>query len=273
MDFFYNKIPFNEVWYHYLTGEWRIQPPGWYRLYNTIEQKLYRLLPSDPHCAECGMPMAGVGGMILRFYGSAPSSFSSIFCSSCEKFARKKEGGAEVELSMLFADVRDSTRLAERTPTAEFKSLIQRFYKETSGVLVHHNSMVNRLMGDQVSALFVPRLAGRDHARVAIEAAKAILEATGHGRGGEPWIPVGVGVHTGIAFVGAVGSPSGVNEIAVLGSAANLCARLSSAAATGEVLVSEESVEFAGVQAESLERRELELKGISEIIPVRVIKV
>jgi adenylate cyclase len=273
LDLFYSKFPFDEVWYHYLTGEWRVQPPAWYRIFNTIEQKVYKLLPSDPHCVECGMPMAGLGGMLLRFNGSTPSSFSSALCSGCERVARKTESGAEVELSMLFADVRDSTPLAERTPTAEYKTLIQRFYKETSHVLVHHNSMVNRLMGDQVSALFVPRFAGKQHASVAIEAAKAVLEATGHGSQAGPWIPVGVGLHTGRAFVGAVGSPTGVNEIAVLGSAANLCARLSSAAAAGEILVSEDTIESAGIQAENLERRVLELKGISEQVPVRVIKV
>ena len=64
-----------------------------------------------------------------------------------------------------------------------------------------------------------------------------------------------------------------MNEIAVLGSAANLCARLSSQAATGEILVSEVSAELAGLQAEGQERRELELKGISEQVPVRVINV
>jgi adenylate cyclase len=273
LDFIYDKFPFDEIWYHYLTGEWRVQPPAWYLAYANFEQKVYKLLPSDPHCVECGMPMAGVGGMLLRFNGSKPSSFSSMLCSGCERLARKKESGAEVELSMLFADVRDSTPLAERTPTVEYKALIQRFYKETSHVLVHHSSMVNRLMGDQVSALFVPRFAGKDHARVAIEAAHAVLEVTGHGSEAGPWIPVGAGVHTGVAFVGAVGSGDGVNEIAVLGSAANLCARLSSQAAAGEILVSEESAELAGMQVEGLERRELALKGISEKVAVRVINM
>lgn len=272
-DFIYDKIPFDEIWYHYLTGEWRVEPPKWYQVYADVEQKIYKALPSDPHCVECGMPMAGLGGALLRFNGSRPSSFSSVLCSGCERLARKKESGAEIELSMLFADVRDSTPLAEKTPTEEFKALIQRFYKETSHVLVHHSSMVNRLMGDQVSALFVPRFAGKEHPRVAIEAAQAVLKVTGHGSGDGPWIPVGIGVHTGRAFVGAVGAGDGVNEIAVLGSAANLCARLSSQAAAGEILISEEAAALAGLQDEGQERRALELKGISEKIPVRVIKV
>jgi len=271
LDFIYDKISFDEIWYHYLTGEWRVEPPGWYKAYANFEQKIYKALPSDPHCVECGMPMAGLGGILLRFNGSQPSSFSSVLCSGCERLARKKESGAEVELSMLFADVRDSTPLAERTPTIEFKALIQRFYKETSHVLVHRSSMVNRLMGDQVSGLFVPRFAGKEHAKVAIEAAKAVLEVTGHGSKDGPWIPVGVGVHTGRAFVGAVGSGDGVNEIAVLGSAANLCARLSSQAGAGEIFVSEEAVKLAGMQDEIQERRVLSLKGISEKVPVRVI--
>jgi adenylate cyclase len=273
LDFIYDKFPFDEIWYHYLTGEWRVQPPKWYQVFANVEQKIYKTLPSDPHCVECGMPMAGIGGMLLRFNGSAPSSFSSVLCSGCERIVRKKESGAEVELSMLFADVRDSTPLAERTPNVEYKALIQRFYKETSHVLVHQGSMVNRLMGDQVSALFVPRFAGKDHARVAIEAAKAVLKVTGHGSQEGPWIPVGAGVHTGKAFVGAVGSGDGVNEIAVLGSAANLCARLSSAAAAGEILVSEETAELAGMQTEGLERRVLELKGISEKVPVFIVEM
>ena len=273
LDFIYEGFSFDEIWYHYLTGEWRVEPPSRLHTLINLEKKIYKLLPGNPHCLECNMPMSGVGGMLLRFNGSKPSSFSSMLCSGCERIARKKESGAEVELSMIFADIRDSTPLAERTPTQEYKALIHRFYKETSHVLIHYKSMVNRLMGDQVSALFVPRFAGKKHAEVAINAAKAVLEITGHGSKEGPWIPVGAGVHTGHAFVGAVGSGDGVNEIAVLGSAANLCARLSSQAGAGEILVSEESAQLAGIQDKGLERRELVLKGISEKVPVRVIKI
>jgi len=260
----------DEIWYWYLTGEWRVPPPKEIVRMLDRKRKAYGFLPSDPHCLECGKPMAGFGGFILR---SGPATFSSRFCGECEQFARKYESGAEVNLTMVFADIRGSTPLAEVTPTRDYKTLIQRFYKETSHVLVHHNSMVNRLMGDQVSALFVPRFSGKEHARAAIEAAQDVLRVTGHGRPEGPWIPVGVGVHTGMAYVGAVGSADGVNEIAVLGSAANLCARLSSSAAAGEILISEDSVSSAGWQADDQERRVLELKGISEKVLVRVMKI
>jgi adenylate cyclase len=214
--------------------------------------------------------MAGFTGFLLRPMGSRPSSFSPRLCSKCEAFARSKEAGSEVELTMLFADVRDSTPLAEKVGNSKFQELINRFYKATSEVLVEHNAMVNRLMGDQVSALFVPRFAGAEHAKVAIQAAQELLRATGHEDPGGPWLPVGVSVHTGPAYVGVVGSKRGVNEIAVLGSAVNLAARLSSQAASGEILISEQGAMSAGLDSTKMVNRVLNLKGIAEPVTVSV---
>ena len=263
----------NNLWYHFLTGEFEVPPPMFVRvLYGTVGQ-VYKILPSDPHCSECGIPMAGFGGTALRFMDSAPSSFSSRLCSGCEKGVRKNEGGAEVELTMVFADVRDSTPLAEELGPTGFREIINRFFKETSKVLIEHDGMVNRLVGDQVIGLFVPRFAGKNHAKTALEATKDLLQITGHGQGKEPWIKVGAGIHTGQAYVGAVGSANGVNEIAVLGSAANLCARLSSKAVAGEILISEDSVKFGDLDVDGLENRSLELKGVSQPVSVSVVKV
>jgi len=271
-----DKKLYNETWYYYLTGDWHTPFPdelkSW-RAFINSQRKFYSVLPSDPHCHECGIPMAGFAGNALRFMGSAPSSFSPKLCSSCEKTARQYEVGAEVELTMIFADVRDSTPLAESKGPREFKEIINRFYKETSRVLIAHNAMVNRLMGDQVIALFVPRFAGKDHAKVALHAAQELLEVTGHGGADGPWVPVGAGIHTGLAYVGAVGSADGVTEIAVLGSAANMCARLSSKAAAGEILISEDSVKSGNLDVTGLETRSLELKGVSQPVSVRVMKV
>ncbi len=128
-------------------------------------------------------------------------------------------------------------------------------------------------MGDQVIGLFTPRFAGEEHARPAIEAALEILRVTGHEDPAGPWAPVGVGVHTASAYVGAVGSKDGVSEIAVLGNAANLTARLSSKAAQGEVLVSPEAAALAKLADPSLEKRRLKLKGIAAPVSVRVLKL
>ena len=273
-----DKRLFQEAWYYYLTGEWRTSFPKELRrlqMFLMFGHKMYSFLPSDPHCYECGIPMSGIGGNVLRFMGSAPSSFSPRLCSSCEELARYFEVGAEVKLTMIFADVRDSTPLAESKSPREFKEIIGRFYKETSKSLIERNAMVNRLMGDQVIALFVPRFVGKNHAQVALEAARDLLRVTGHGReaGNEPWIPVGVGIHTGKAYVGAVGAADGVTEIAVLGSAANLCARLSSKAAVGEILISKDSVKSGNLDVKELETRSLELKGVSQPVAVSVVQI
>ena len=264
---------YDKVWHWFLTGEKSGKFPPTIELWIKFSQIVYQWLPGSPRCFECDMPLAGPSGLLLRPMGSRPSSFSSRLCSACENYIRQHEGGAEVELTMLFADVRDSTPLAEAKGITGFKEIINRFYKEASNVLVGHNAMVNRLMGDQIIALFVPRFAGKDHAKVAFHATQELLRVTGHGDTVGPWIPVGAGIHTGLAYVGAVGSAKGVNEIAVLGSAANMCARLSSKAGAGEILISEDSVKSGNLDVINLEARSFELKGVSQPVSVRVMKV
>jgi adenylate cyclase len=260
----------SENWYWYLTGE---NKEGFSRQYE-YQVKWMRLtsgfLPGKPRCFECNLPLSGPGSWLAR---ARPSTFSPRLCSKCEQTMRKEEAGAEAELSMLFADVRGSTTLAETTTTDEFKRLIQQFYRAATEVLVKHNAMVNRLMGDQVIGLFVPRFAGSRHAKVAVDAALDILRATGHTNREGPWIPVGIGIHTGLAYVGAVGTGEGVNEIAVLGSAPNLAARLSSQAADGEVIISDSAAAAAELTTESVESRQLELKGINHPVAVRVLRL
>ena len=264
-----NKKDFEENWYWYLTGEHREGASLRYESKVKAFRRVVALLPGDPRCFECNRPFTGLGSSLAR---TRPSSFSPRLCDYCERAMRKEEAGAEVLLSMLFADVRGSTTLAEKTTTTEFKNLIQRFYQVATDVLVQHNSMVNRLMGDQVIGLFVPRFAGSGHAKVAVTAALDLLRATGHEDQEGPWVPVGVGIHTGLAYVGAVGSREGVNEIAVLGSAPNLAARLSSQAADGEVIISEAAAAAAELASEDSESRHLALKGIDQPVSVRVLR-
>jgi adenylate cyclase len=113
-------------------------------------------------------------------------------------------GGAEVELSLLFADVRGSTGLAERMPAQEFSRLISRFYGAAGRVVDNWNGLIDKFVGDEVVALFVPGFAGEDHAARAVEAGRELLRETGND-GSDPWVPVGAGVHTGVAFVGSIG--------------------------------------------------------------------
>jgi adenylate cyclase len=173
---------------------------------------------------------------------------------------------------MLFADVRGSTGLAERARPAEFSRLMNRFYKVATGVLLETEALIDKFVGDEVVALYVPALAGVEHPSAAVRAGRALLRATRHTEVGGPWLPVGIGIHTGTAFVGAV-EAEGVTDITALGDAVNTAARLASAAGPGEALVSEATCAATGLETAELEERRLELRGRSEPVSVRVLRV
>src|SRR5512142_3276585 len=67
---------------------------------------LCRLLPSPPRCRYCYAPFHGAGGALVRsLYGRRQSNLNPTLCNVCEQFASRYQGGAEIELSLLFADV------------------------------------------------------------------------------------------------------------------------------------------------------------------------
>lgn len=261
---FYGK---NERWWReLLSGGNPVLPFRHFR-------RLFGLLPGNPRCKFCHGPFAGPGAAPMRLIGKRPSGLTPQLCNQCEAMARKLPGGAEIELSMLFADVRGSTKLAEQMSPLAFSQLINRFYVTATEVLVDTRSLVDRLVGDQVIGLYVPGFAGRDHAKLAIKGARELLLKTGHTDPDGPWAPVGIGVHTDVAFVGAVGTEGGATDITVLGDAPNTAARLSSAAAAGEIIISERAYQAAGMDDLNLEERELTLKGKQEPVSVRLLSV
>jgi len=220
-----------------------------------------RKIPSEPRCKLCDTPF-GPPGNIMRFIGFGPSRLNRRICSGCIHALEKRPGGAEIELSFMFADVRGSTSPAETMPGAEFSQLMARFYGAAAEVVDRRNGIVDKFVGDQAMALFIPGFAGADHATDAIEAAHELLEATGHDTG-EPWIPLGAAVHTGVAFVGSVGEGDAF-DFTALGDSVNTAARLAAAGSSGEILVSKEAAAAAGLDTAGLESRTLELRGRAE---------
>lgn len=232
---------------------------------------LYSLLPSSTRCRICKVPFTGPSAKLMQALGKSPSNLNPHLCSACDTFARLNPGGVEIRLSMLFADIRGSTSLAEGMKTAGFKQLIDRFYAASTDVLCNSDAIIDKLAGDQVSGYYVPGLAGARHAAIAVQAARDLLRLTGHADPQGPWIPVGVGVHTGEAFIGSVGTRGGMVDVTALGDAVNIAARLASKAGPGEILISEETYREAGLDLGILEQRELELKGRAQPVGVYVL--
>jgi adenylate cyclase len=262
-----------EAWRTYLTTGRLIkglhQP--WFE--HPSLRPFFRALPSDPRCQICHIPFNGVGGFLAkRLLDVKPSQMNPHMCNVCERFAERFLGGVEMEVSILFADIRGSTPLAEKMSTIEYSQLVRRFYNAVTKPLYSNNALIEKFIGDGLTAFFVPAFAGPNHARTAIEAGKGVLRATGHGKGQTPWIPVGVGINTGVAYIGSMKMEGGRTDITILGDTVNTAARLCSQAAAGELLVSRDTQLASGLSFDDHELRELSLKGKQESVDAWVVK-
>ena len=270
-----SKKDIEEVWRDYLTTG---KTPDSYQLpwfESAGMRALARRIPTDPRCQICYYPFGGLGGRLIRsLINLEPSKMNPHMCNICERFAEDNPGGAEMEVSMLFADIRGSTPLAATMKAYEYSQLIDRFYKVTTNIIYEHGGMVEKLMGDEVTAFFPPAFAeNKNHARAAVMAGQAILDATGHGKSQDPWVPLGLGIHTGEAFVGAVGEPGRNINITILGDNVNVGSRLGGQALTGEIVISEPTRSMAGLDKSGLESRSLTLKGKEEPVNAWIYKV
>ena len=251
----------SEAWRRVLNGDL-----GQLKYFRAVLGKI----PAGPRCKLCAAPLRAPGSLLLKPLGFGPSKLNRRLCRACFRTVDKKPGGAEIELSLLFADVRGSTALAERIPAQEFSQLISRFYGTAAGVVDAWDGIVDKFVGDEVVALFVPGFAGEEYASRAVEAARQLMRETGND-GAEPWIPIGAAVHSGVAYVGRVGEGDACDFTAV-GDAVNTTARLASSAAAGEILVSTSAATAAAMDTEGLESRRLDLRGREEAVAAWVVR-
>jgi adenylate cyclase len=234
-------------------------------------RRFFKHIPSDPRCRLCAAPFAGAGAPVMRLLGRPRSNSSPNMCDACNVELLRHHGGAEIDGSLLFADIRGSTTLAESMSPSAFHDLLDRFYTTATKVVFDHDGAIDKFVGDELVAMFVPLLTGERHAARAVEAAQALLRATGHADPGGPWLPVGAGVNSGRIWFGAVGEGEHT-ELTALGDRVNVTARLASVAQAGEILVTREAAAAAGLDPR-LERRSLELKGkveTTEVVTLRV---
>lgn len=204
--------------------------------------------------------------MIVRvLFGKQRSALNPRYCNLCEIASREFPGGAEVEMSMLFIDIRGSTALSETMSPTEFSQVINRFYAAATKVIVEEDGLVEKLAGDEVAAFWGAGFAGSEYVKRTINVAQKLLRVMESQK-----IPVGIGVHAGVAYFGSMGTTEGLTDISAKGEEVNTAARLASKAAIGEIIVSEQALQKTNINGSELESRSLELKGISEPVPVRV---
>ena len=245
----------------FLTGE----DPGLARF-----RAVMRHLPRGPNCKLCAAPFEGPGGAVLKHLGFARFPGNPAICGSCIKSLNKMGVyGAEIPVSLLFADIRGSTGIAERSSPTEYRAFLDRFYRLSSKAIGDNDGMVDKFVGDEAIGLFFAGISGQGHTDAAIRAARALLDAAGHPDASPIGpIPVGAAVHTGDAFVGSTGAEGTVYDFTALGDVVNTTARLASAAAAGEILVSVEAARAADIDSPSLEHRTLSVRGRSDAVEV-----
>jgi adenylate cyclase len=234
-------------------------------------RNLFRHLPHSPRCQLCAAPFAGAFVPVMRLVGREQSTVTPNWCGSCTTFITQNHGGAEIVLTLLLADIRGSTTMAERSGPSAFQALLNRFYATASQVVFDHDGYVDKFVGDELISMFFPLLTGERHAARAVEAAQALLAATGHGSAEGPWVPLGAAVHTGSVWFGAIGEGRHV-ELTAVGDAMNATARLASLAKAGEILVTAEAAHAAALDP-TLPTEALELRGkeqTTEIVRLQV---
>jgi adenylate cyclase len=140
-------------------------------------QRVFRRLPRDPRCKLCQNPFGGVGGRLAGLMGRKPSRKNPNLCQYC--FDHLPNGGIEIDIGVVFADVRGSTTLGAQSTATDFAARLNRFYATATDVLIHHDGVVDKLIGDEVMAFFVQGISGTEYRRKAARAGLELLRAVG----------------------------------------------------------------------------------------------
>jgi adenylate cyclase len=173
-----------------------------------------------------------------------------------------------MEIGVLFADVRGFTEFSKSADPEQVSMLLRRFYGCAEEALFPQ-ALIDKLIGDEVMALYIPMF-GRmpDPAQVMFDHAGELLAAVGYGSAGGPFVPVGIGLDFGEAFVGNIGKRS-LYDFTAVGDVVNTASRLQGQARGGEILLSNRLAEELG-EAPG-ERVEVTVKGKEEpVVAYRV---
>lgn len=170
-------------------------------------------------------------------------------------------GGETVDVTVLFADLRGFTALAERLRPAETVALLNRYFALAAPAIVENGGTVSAFIGDAVMGLFGAPLPQPEHPLLAARAALALQRAVAEMIAGNPELPLfRVGVATGPATVGSLGSPRR-RAFTAIGDTVNLAARLESAAEPGSIVISDETYATIRSFASVRPMEPLEVKG------------
>jgi adenylate cyclase len=173
-------------------------------------------------------------------------------------------------VSVLFADIRSFTTFAEQHPPEHVVEVLNQYFDRMVRVLFAHQGTLDKFLGDGLLAMFGTPLAHPDHRRLAVQAALAMQQALAElnrarQQQGGLALQVGIGINSGEAIVGNIGSEKRM-EYTVVGDMVNVAQRLQAQAGGGEVLVGENTLEGIQEQVKVYEVLDTHVKGRQQTV-------
>jgi class 3 adenylate cyclase len=218
------------------------------------------------------IPLRGGLSVPFRAFGIRPSRMNPNICTICEMmFTRMmKARTVTIDATILFADLRDYTKLSQSIPAGDVASLLDDFYDRCAEAIWQFDGLLNKTIGDAVMAIFNFPMTCADHPRQAVLAAREIQHAfedrrarliEAHGAEADSF-GVGVGIHTGQVSFGEFGHSH--RDLTAIGTVVNMAARAQAAAAPGEILVTREVYDKAQPELADSAANDYRLKGFDE---------
>ena len=221
------------------------------------------------------VPLRGVASVPFRAFGIRPSRMNPNTCTICEMMFTKlmKARQVTIDATVLFADLRGYTGLSQSQSSGAVSEMLDAFYDECAEAIWDHDGLLNKTMGDAVMAIFNFPIRHDDHARHAVLAARDIQTRWRERRhrlsgaeGSESDVGVGVGVDSGEVSFGEFGRTH--HDLTAIGTVVNRASRAQSAAAPGEILVTQAVHERAPAEFAESGSKDYALKGFDEPIPL-----
>jgi adenylate cyclase len=181
-------------------------------------------------------------------------------------------GGVNQEVTVMFADIRGFTAMSENLEPARVVEILNEYFTRVTDVIFDHSGMLDKYIGDAVMAVFgAPISKGNDAENAvnsAIQIQRLLIELNRDATARQwPQLRVGIGINTGVAVAGNIGSPLRL-DYTVVGDTVNTAQRLMANAKAGQILISESTAAKMGKNFDLERLPELKVKGRSEAVPV-----
>lgn len=181
-----------------------------------------------------------------------------------------KLGGKKAVVTVLFADIRGFTSISEKLTAEEVSVILNEYFTEIEPIISKYNGVINKFIGDAVMAIFGEPIQDINHAKNAVLCANEMLKKVDELRDkwlfeGKPKIEIGIGINTGEAFVGNIGSEKRL-EYTVIGDMVNLASRIESynKVYKTNLLISSTTYSYVSSIADVIKISEVTIRGKSK---------